>query len=172
MLRYFSFIFKTKKQAHYFLLYGSTALIIIDLSVVLMFGIDRRTPIKPLSEITHQHPDIHEHEVIITKDGFSPAVIEVRIGESVTWENRDTNPHWPASDVHPTHVEYPIDHTELGSFYGSLACRGVGDPKRGAFDPCAPIAPSNHWTFNFIKKGTWRYHDHLISHFVGIILVK
>ena len=71
-------------------------------------------------------------------NGWNPSAITVKKGETVTWINEDPNgAHWPASSPHPAHTDYP------------------------EFDPKAPIAPGQSWSFKFDRVGTWHYHDHL-----------
>jgi len=53
----------------------------------------------------------------------------------------------PASDLHLTHGIYP------------------------EFDPQEPIDPKNSWSFQFLKFGKWKFHDHLNPYYRGIINV-
>ena len=83
--------------------------------------------------------------VYITVQGFVPEWTVVKAGDTVVWINNDTAPHWPASNVHPTHNLYP----EPGGCIGSK------------FDACQELAKGEQWNFTFDIKGTWAYHDHL-----------
>lgn len=38
-------------------------------------------------------------EVQMTKDGFNPAALTVKLGTQVVFKNTDTKPHWPESDL-------------------------------------------------------------------------
>lgn len=80
-------------------------------------------------------------EVIVryTDTGFIPAQITVHIGDSVIFENVSSKQMWPASNLHPSHLEYP------------------------EFDSQKPIAYGESWRFTFTKEGMWGYHDHLVS---------
>ena len=73
----------------------------------------------------------------ITAGGFSPATVTVTKGTTVTFVNRDSTPHWPASGVHPTHQLCP-------SF----------DALRGL-----QTGESYRFTFNEVKECP--FHDHL-----------
>lgn len=42
--------------------------------------------------------------VHMNSQGFSPRQVQINQGESIIFENADQNPHWPASNIHPTHV--------------------------------------------------------------------
>ena len=75
--------------------------------------------------------------VEITKDGFNPATITVNKGSTITWTNKDTDPHWVASDPHPTHT----------------GLKG--------FDAGENINAGESYSFPFEKTGTFTYHDHL-----------
>lgn len=92
----------------------------------------------------------------ITSKGFSPNSLIIGAGDTVTWINKDTNEHWPASAKHPTHTVYP----ESGGCIGSK------------FDACKGLKQSESWSFTFNEKGTWNYHDHLNPAFGGKITVQ
>ncbi len=85
--------------------------------------------------------------VIMTDEGFSPSEVNVSKGAKIVWKNEGKNPHWPASNFHPTHGIYP------------------------EFDPLEGISPGEEWSFVF-KPGKWRYHDHLYPNFTGTIEVE
>ena len=85
--------------------------------------------------------------VTITDNGFEPETIQIEKGTEVIFKNIDNQPHWPASDLHPTHGIYP------------------------EFDPTQPIEPGKEWSFVFNKIGVWRYHDHLYPRNKGTITV-
>lgn len=85
--------------------------------------------------------------VIMNSQGFDPQVLTIRKGATVVFKNSDTQDRWPASDFHPTHGIYP------------------------EFDPQANVAAGSSWSFTFTQTGTWRYHDHLVPSFTGIVKV-
>lgn len=97
-----------------------------------------------------------ENTVEITSSGFSPNKLTINAGDTVTFVNKDTNPHWPASAVHPTHTVYP----ESGGCIGSK------------FDACKGLAQGGTFPFKFDKKGIWKYHDHLNIGLTGTIVVQ
>lgn len=84
----------------------------------------------------------------MTAEGFKPDTVTIEQNSKVEFVNKDSQPHWPASNVHPTHEIYP------------------------EFDPKRPIDPGNSWSFEFSKVGSWQFHDHLFPHFRGQIVVK
>src|SRR3990172_6989615 len=43
----------------------------------------------------------------ITSSGFTPSTLTISKGTTVTFINKDTEEHWPASAIHPTHQAYP-----------------------------------------------------------------
>ncbi|MEM4282123.1 MAG: cupredoxin domain-containing protein [Candidatus Woesearchaeota archaeon] len=92
----------------------------------------------------------------ITESGFSPRTLSIRAGETVVFVNKDINPHWPASAVHPTHTVYP----ESGGCIGSK------------FDACRGLAQGETFSFKFDKIGRWKYHDHLNPSLTGEIVVE
>jgi plastocyanin len=86
------------------------------------------------------------HIVYLTKDGFHPDSIVIAKGDTITWVNADTRPHWPSSNSHPAHNEYKT--SEKG-------CIG------SALDACRGLALGESFTFNFDKTGVFGMHDHL-----------
>lgn len=93
-------------------------------------------------------PSGREIVIAMNKDGFSPDKITVKKGDSVKFVNEDTQDHWPASNIHPTHDIYP------------------------EFDPKAPVKPGQSWSFTFGKEGIWRYHDHLHPSLIGTVVAE
>ena len=85
--------------------------------------------------------------IILDKDGFSPPTMTIHRGDSVAFITKRGKPFWPASNLHPLHMDY------------------------AEFDPKRPIAPEESWSFGFDKTGKWGYHDHLYPFFAGIIQV-
>ncbi len=94
--------------------------------------------------------------VEIFSNGFVPNNLVVKKGDTVTFINRDTSEHWPASNIHPTHTLYP----ESGGCIGSK------------FDACRGLKSGESWSFTFDQKGTWGYHDHLHPNLRGTIIVE
>lgn len=80
--------------------------------------------------------------------GFSPETINVTRGTRVCFVNDDTEPRWPASNIHPTHEIY------------------------SDFDPKTPVRAGDTWCFTFTKPGMWKFHDHLLPEFVGTVTVQ
>lgn len=97
-----------------------------------------------------------EKTVEITSAGFSPSSLTVSAGQKVKFVNKDTETHWPASDPHPVHTDYP----------------GTGGCIASVFDACAALAKDGEWGFVFNEKGTWRYHDHLNPSLKGTVIVE
>jgi plastocyanin len=85
--------------------------------------------------------------ILMFDDSFEPKEISVKIGNTLTFENRSKVYRWPASDIHPTHGIYP------------------------EFDPQKAVAPGEKWTFTFDKIGKWKFHDHIDPTIKGIITV-
>jgi plastocyanin len=88
-----------------------------------------------------------ERIVTLTPLGFVPEKLVIRAGDTVTFASKVGKPFWPASDSHPTHDIY------------------------AEFDPERPIQATSTWNFTFKRPGTWNYHDHFASRFVGKIVV-
>ena len=84
--------------------------------------------------------------VIISEKGFIPDFIRISPGTTITWVNQDETPHWPASDFHPSHSQYP---TKEKGCLGSM------------LDVCHSMDKDEQYSFTFSKKGNWGIHDHL-----------
>lgn len=99
--------------------------------------------------------------VVITSAGFEPKTLSIKKSKIVTWINKDTRKHWPASDIHPTHTVYP------GS--GIVKC---GTPEaENIFDACKGLEQGESYSFKFDEVGFWDYHDHLRPSLKGTIIV-
>mgnify|MGYP003393963101 FL=1 len=90
--------------------------------------------------------------VVITDEGFMPERITVEKGTTVTWINEGDRPHWPASNFHPVHSNYP----ELGGCLGSK------------FDACRGLQKGESFSFKLNQVGIWPMHDHL---FPGLTMI-
>ena len=99
--------------------------------------------------------------VQISEQGFEPKAFEIAQGDSVVFENTGDEPHWPASNIHPTHRMYP----ESGNEYCGT------DQAEGSFDACKAVMPGESYAFSFNYPGTWRFHDHLNPEFSGKVTV-
>ncbi len=83
--------------------------------------------------------------VILGDDGFSAQSLTVEKGTIVKWKIEGKNFHWPASDFHPTHGDYP----EKGGCLGSK------------LDACRELKDGEFYEFKFDRVGIWTMHDHL-----------
>lgn len=91
-----------------------------------------------------------------TDSGFSPAVLTVKVGTTVTFLNGASDAMRIASNPHPVHTGYPTTGGCVGS----------------TFDACHNIDPGSSWTFTFDKVGTWGFHNHLNPVEMGTIVVQ
>ncbi len=107
------------------------------------------------------HEAASETVIKITEQGFDPSTVTIPVGTTVRFENAGTRPHWPASNIHPTHTLYP------GS---SVAKCGTAD-EPSIFDACRGIAPGASYSFTFDYVGSWKMHDHLAANHTGAIVV-
>ena len=87
--------------------------------------------------------------ITLTADGFVPNDITIAVGDTVTWKTTTDRLFWPASNLHPSHRDYP----------------------GGVFDPKQPIEPDQSWSFIFNEAGDWKYHNHLAPYHTGVIHV-
>lgn len=76
--------------------------------------------------------------------GYSPATVEINVGDTVKWVSDGTS-MWTASANHPSHTIYPeFDQKSVGTTY----------------------------QFTFTKVGTWGYHNHRSASHIGTVIVK
>ncbi len=87
---------------------------------------------------------------VIVYDGssFTPETLTVSLGETVIFKNKSGQPFWPASNLHPSHLQW------------------------SEFDPKEPIAAGESWSFTFTKAGNWGYHDHIAPTLGGVVRVR
>lgn len=85
--------------------------------------------------------------VTLTANGFEPATLTIKVGDTVTWENKSGEEGNVSSDPHPAHTNYPP--LNLGGF-----------------------ADGAKLTLTFDKAGSFGYHNHLNAEETGKIEVK
>lgn len=124
---------------------GALALLGVGYFIFQYFS-SNSTPSTPETKPTAEIPT---GAVVITlsKDGFSPDEISIKVGETVAFRSIAGDLYWPASNLHPSHLLYP------------------------EFDPQEPVQPNEVWSFTFENVGEWKYHDHLAPYFTGVITV-
>lgn len=88
-----------------------------------------------------------EVEIVLTPEGYMPREITIKKGTKVTFTNTTGKPHWPASNLHPTHNIY------------------------SEFDPREPVPHDESWAFVFERVGRHNFHDHIRAYYVGTIYV-
>ena len=86
--------------------------------------------------------------ITLTKNGFVPNELEIKLGDTVTFRNKTDMMFWPAADIHPYHAEYPD------------------------FDPKGPLPIGGQWSFTFGRLGKWSFHDHISPNYTGVIYVR
>lgn len=91
---------------------------------------------------------MQQKTVTYSGSGFSPATIEVKVGEKVKFINNSEAKMWVASNNHPTHTLYP------------------------EFDQDKGVGKGESYEFTFTKAGKWKYHDHLSANKGGTVIVK
>ncbi|MGH2621878.1 MAG: cupredoxin domain-containing protein, partial [Anaerolineales bacterium] len=102
-----------------------------------------------------------EIRVQIDASGFNPKSFEIGQGDTVVFENNGNEPHWVASNIHPTHRLYPGSGNE---FCGT-------DQQATSFDACTALMPGDTFSFTFDYPGLWRFHDHLNPQLSGKVSV-
>ena len=140
-------------------------LLIAVVTGVYMFAALGKNPVNTVKAIENPNENqmnIWGNVIEITGSGFSPQTLTIKKGETVTWINKDTEGHWPASAMHPTHTVYPGSNIEK--------CRTAEE--ESIFDACRELAPEESYSFTFNEIGSWGYHDHLNANLFGKIIVE
>lgn len=122
--------------------------------------VSETTPAEPAAIEEVMQKSAEDMIVKITASGFSPKTITIKAGDTVTFFNEDSNKHWPASAMHPTHTLYP------GS---DIQKCGTGEQ---IFDACRGLEQGESFSFTFNEKGSWKYHDHLSVSSTGTVVVE
>ena len=108
--------------------------------------------------------DQSETVVTYTEDGFSPATITVKVGDTIRFANDSTSAMWVAADEHPTHTSYDGTSTKEHCVDGAST--------NGAFDMCHRGDPGATWTYTFTKAGSFDYHNHARASHGGTVVVE
>ena len=74
--------------------------------------------------------------VTLSDKGFSPAILTVKKGQTVTFINNSSGKMWVAANLFPSSSEYPTFNQKVGVDKGET------------------------WDFTFNTIGTWFYHSH------------
>ncbi len=104
------------------------------------------TPAASTPTATETAP-VTETVITYSEDGFNPANLTVKVGNTVTVKNTSSQSMQLESDPHPTHTK------------GSKLNAGV-------------IAAGESDTFTVYKIGTFGYHNHLNPNQTGTIIVE
>ncbi len=104
--------------------------------------------INSVKGLSRKEDEQKERMVEITSAGFQPSALKIKVGMTVRFMNKDSQLHWPASGIHPTH--------EL--------CAG--------FDALKGLAQDEQYSFTFKEVKTCPMHDHLNPSLTGSIIVE
>lgn len=135
-----------------FLIWGIGALVVVVLGFFLLKNNSSKQTVTPSPTTQTQaspsaQPETGEKMVNLTKAGFEPGTITVKVGTKVTWVNKSGETATVTSAVHPTHLLYPF--LNLGTF-------NDGESLSVTFD----------------KAGTYKYHNHLNPGQTGEVVVE
>ena len=142
-------------------------LIFVVLAVLWLFNTVLDNPIKTAGIVNNPDEtgglaETTENIIEITANGFSPKELTISVGETVKWVNKDTEEHWPATAMHPTHTVYP----------GSSIEKCGTSEEENIFDACGGSPPRESWGFTFNEVGSWSYHDHIVNGLFWKIIVE
>lgn len=127
----------------------SLAILVLVAAVVLVVVDNTKQPAKTAQPVSITQNIPTTANVSITAAGFSPATVEIKKGQSVTWKNTDSADHQPAADPYPTNT--------------SLPDWGKGEV----------LKTNDTFTYQFEKAGTYTYQDNLNPYKIkGTVIVK
>lgn len=95
-----------------------------------------------------QNNDVHNMTIRYDEDGFTPTVLRVKLGATVTFRNDSTERLQIASNPHPTHTDYRL--------FNDTRARLQGES----------------FVFTFNRLGSFGYHNHLHPSMGGTIVVE
>jgi len=116
--------------------WGSLAILIALIVLISFFAFYTNRSAKQLSKAA---PAI----VNVTANGFSPAIVSVKVNQAVLWANIDSQMHLVASD----------------------------NPKP-VFTSKEPLKSGDSFSFVFSKAGRYAYHDNFNTSLAGIVVVQ
>ncbi|MSR78540.1 MAG: hypothetical protein EXS59_00105 [Candidatus Taylorbacteria bacterium] len=91
--------------------------------------------------------------------GFSPSMVTIKSGDTVTFVNQSGEAMWIGADEHPTHTQYS----------GTKLREHCPDTAGVAFDQCSR---GKEYSFTFNKIGSWGYHNHSNASMTGVVVVE
>lgn len=98
-----------------------------------------------------------QHLVSLTDNGFEPANLSIRKGESVRFmNNSNTKDMWISSYAGEGNL-YPGVNADCG---------------QSPFDTCVPLPKYEFWEFTFDTAGTWSYRNAADTASIGVISVE
>jgi plastocyanin len=136
--------------------YIITIIGLIGIIIIVGFVVNRDSaqapaPVENIIDLnepqTMVEPPIDSVVIEVTEDGFEPADVTIKLGDTVTFVNTKDRVIWPASNDHPIHTDYP------------------------EFDPRRGFEKGDGWSFTFDRVGEWGYHDHVSPLDQGTITV-
>jgi plastocyanin len=128
-------------------------IVILFGAVIVLAAACNKTSQQPANNqsANQNQPDL----VTYSDSGFSPKVLTVKKGDTVTFKNTASDSMRVSSNPHPIHNGYPT----------------TGGCVSSTFDSCANIPAGQAWTFKFDILGSWGYHNHLNPSEGGTIVV-
>ncbi len=123
----------------------STAVFKTEIERIKQDTQSKKTSLK--QDIKKSMPQVYKI-VLYSADGFLPASVTIKPGEKIVFRNQSDVSMWVASDPHPVHSSYQ------------------------EFDALKGYSAGEQYSFTFMQKGTWTYHNHLNPSHVGTIMVN
>lgn len=110
-------------------------------------AVDSIAPAPAASEIPTTAPDGNKVTVVFQNGAFTPAVVNVKVGDTVTWVNKHISAIRVVSNPHPFHTSYPALDSDT-------------------------VDPGSSYSFTFKEKVTVNYHNHFNPGVTGQVVVE
>ncbi len=134
------------------MLSGLLILILILLLGIVIIVIKQKPSTRPISNVkttvpSPSHSLFKETKIELTKTGFSPRIVTIKVNEGISWTNKSGVKATINSADHPTHKKFP--EINLGEFGNNISLTHI-----------------------FTKSGRYDFHNHYNPLQSGTIIVE
>ena len=125
---------------------GVVLLLVVAIAALTVASNNQNTTKSGTASLASSKPSA---QVSIASSGFVPRTISVKVGQAVTWVNKDASPHKVASDPYPT------------------------DTTLSGLNSKTNLNTNDSFSYVFSKAGTYTYHDEMNPYGnQGTVIVK
>jgi plastocyanin len=145
--RMFKGIREKQENSHEHIIWFFIVLVLVlFVATIFAFQNDRPRPVFQTPLPTHRQARVYT--VFYTSGVFSPTNIQIAIGDTIRFRNDSLSPVRVISDPHPLHTDLP------------------------GFDSVSEVPPQGSFTFTFVTKGIFGYHNETDPSQQGTVIVR